>query len=172
VPLSPSEGVDVLLPGRTSCSLHAGGKADRHLQPMAGVPPRADWHDAAAHALQTQRALHVLGLSWADVVRKPPTRPRPAGAQRPGPRSSPHFHYQPELYLHWWPKASAPTAQPPTAFPVDSAARPRTASSLQLLMAYLPQPSERWLQGLAHQFVQAPSSPAPRFTHRGAQHGH
>jgi len=112
-------------------------------------------------ALQRSGRYMFWGLSWADVVEK-----LPSGQDQLEPNGlalgvHPTFTTKPELYLHWWPKPLLQQLKLPDCFPFDSARQAQTASSLQLLMAYLLNPSERWWQGLAHQFVQAQLARTP-----------
>ena len=162
VPLSPSEGVDVY------------SRADFLLTPTAGGKPIAIYTDGWEYhrgrlatdagqrmALQRSGRYMFWGLSWADVVEK-----LPSGQDQLEPNGlalgvHPTFTTKPELYLHWWPKPLLQQLKLPDCFPFDSARQAQTASSLQLLMAYLLNPSERWWQGLAHQFVQAQLARTP-----------
>ncbi len=160
VPLTPSEGVAVY------------SRADFLLTPTAGGKPIAIYTDGweyhhgrlaidAEQRMAIQRSGRYLfwALSWADVVDKLPNGQDPLEPNGLALGVHPTFSTKPELYRHWWPQSLLD--QLPAGFPFDSARQAQTASSLQLLMAYLLNPSERWWQGLAQQFAQAQLAPTP-----------
>jgi DEAD/DEAH box helicase domain-containing protein len=151
VPLGDGEGVGVF------------SRADFLLTPTAGGKPIAIYTDGweyhrgrlatdAQQRMALQRSGRYLfwGLSWDDVVEKPPSAQNPLVPNGLQVGVVPAFIDKPELFRRWWPDIE-PTLAPRQA---------QLASSLELLMAYLLDPSEAWWQGLAQQFAQAQITPS------------
>ena len=160
VPLGEAEGV------------RAFSRADVLLTPTAGGKPIAIYTDGwefhrsrlatdAEQRMALQRSGRYLfwALSWHDVVEATPTAQAPLEPNGLAVGVVSEFSTRPELFSdRWWPQPlrdSLPTA--PLLMPRQA----QLASSLQLLMAYLANPSEALWQGMAQQFCLAQASPRP-----------
>ena len=160
VPIGAAEGV------------RAFSRADFLLTPTAGGKPIALYTDGwefhrtrlardTEQRLALQRSGRYLfwALSWDDVVEAIPTAQKPLDPNGLVVGVVPAFANKPETFLErWWPQKlleALPT--PPVLMPRQA----QLASSLQLLMAYLANPSEALWQGLAQQFCLAQGSPNP-----------
>jgi DEAD/DEAH box helicase domain-containing protein len=158
VPLGEAEGV------------RSFSRADFLLTPTAGGKPIAVYTDGwefhrsrlaadAEQRMALQRSGRYLfwSLSWDDVVEAPPTAQAPLDPNGLAVGVMPAFATKPETFLaRWWPQQlleSLPT--PPLLTPRQA----QLASSLELLMAYLANPSEALWQGMAQQFCLAQASP-------------
>uniref|UniRef100_UPI0037DA5432 DUF1998 domain-containing protein n=1 Tax=Vulcanococcus sp. TaxID=2856995 RepID=UPI0037DA5432 len=161
VPIGEAEGVG------------AFSRADFLLTPTAGGKPIAIYTDGweyhrgrlatdAEQRMALQRSGRYLfwALSWDDVVEAPPTAQTPLEPNGLAVGMMPDFASKNrENYLErWW----------PTSFLDDLSQRPvptprevQLANSLQLLMAYLANPSEALWQGLAQMFCLAQRPPMP-----------
>ena len=159
MPIGDSEGVGVF------------SRADFLLTPTAGGKPIAIYTDGweyhrgrlasdAQQRMALQRSGRYLfwGLSWDDVVEKPPSAQNPLAPNGLQLGVVPAFIDKPELFKRWWPENT--TNQVPTPAPTLAPRQAQLASSLELLMAYLLHPSEAWWQGLAQQFAQAQITPS------------
>jgi len=170
----PSEGVDVLLPGRLPAHSHRRPVSRSPSTPMAGVAyPGGDWPPMPGSAWRCNAAGVTCCLGpqrWADRGRRrPPAAKTSLEAQRPGPRSSPHLHYATGGSICLGAEPLLQQAQAPAAFPFDAPPGPRRPAGLQLLMAYLLNPSERWWRAWPTKFCPGPSSPArPVLRHRSS----
>ena len=157
VPIGEGEGVEVF------------SRADFLLTPTAGGKPIAIYTDGweyhrgrlakdAEQRMALQRSGNYLfwALTWDDVVEKLPSAQKPL--QPNGlEQVMPAFTAKPELFSRWWSedlqKADGLITR---SLPAREA---QIASSLELLMQVLVNPSERWWQGLAQQLCQAQLSP-------------
>jgi len=159
VPIGDSEGVGVF------------SRADFLLTPTGGGKPIAIYTDGweyhrgrlatdAQQRMALQRSGRYLfwGLSWDDVVEKPPSVHNPLVPNGLQLGVVPAFINKPELFNRWWPQNT--TNQVTTPAPTLAPRQAQLASSLELLMAYLLNPSEIWWQGLAQQLVQAQITPS------------
>jgi DEAD/DEAH box helicase domain-containing protein len=107
-------------------------------------------------ALQRSGSYLFWGLTWDDVVEKPPSLQHPL--QPNGLEAMvPVFVTRPELFSRWWPDQLLEQL-PKNAYPL-SPRQVQIAGSFQLLMHLLLNPSERWWQGLAQQLAQAQLQP-------------
>ena len=154
--LGESEGV--------SCD----SRADFLLTPTAGGKPIAIYTDGwefhrgrlatdAQQRMALQRSGRFLfwGLSWDDVVEKAPSPKAPLDPNGLKQDLNPKFNHEPELFLNrWWPEELRAKA-----LVMPQAAQ--SMSSLELLMAYLAEPSETLWQGMAQQFALAQVSQQP-----------
>jgi DEAD/DEAH box helicase domain-containing protein len=158
VPLGDSEGVGVF------------SRADFLLTPTAGGKPIAIYTDGweyhrgrlasdAQQRMALQRSGRYLfwGLSWDDVVEKPPRAQNPLVPNGLQVGLAPAFIDKPGLFRRWWPENTTKQVEPPMMAPCQA----QLARSLELLLAYLLHPSEAWWQGLAQQFAQAQITPTP-----------
>jgi len=160
VPIGEAEGVG------------AFSRADFLLTPTAGGKPIAIYTDGweyhrgrlatdAEQRMALQRSGRYLfwALSWDDVVEAPPTAQAPLEPNGLALGVVPKFAKEPETFIErWWPQPlldSLPS--PPPLMPRQA----QLASSLQLLMAYLANPSEALWQGMAQQFCLAQASALP-----------
>jgi DEAD/DEAH box helicase domain-containing protein len=158
VPIGEAEGV---------CAF---SRADFLLTPTAGGKPIAVYTDGWEYhrgrlatdteqrmALQRSGRYLFWGLSWDDVVEAPPTAQAPLEPNGLAMGVMSAFANKPETFTErWWPPAllnDLPT--PPPLMPRQA----QLASSLELLMAYLANPSEALWQGMAQQFCLAQASP-------------
>ena len=159
VPIGDGEGVGVF------------SRADFLLTPTAGGKPIAIYTDGweyhrgrlatdAQQRMALQRSGRYLfwGLSWDDVVEKPPSAQNPLVPNGLQLGVVPAFIDRPELFRRWWPEDTTNQVTPPA--PTLAPRQAQLASSLELLMAYLLHPSEAWWQGLAQQFAQAQITPS------------
>jgi DEAD/DEAH box helicase domain-containing protein len=144
-------------------------RADFLFTPTAGGKPIAIYTDGweyhrgrlatdAEQRMALQRSGRYLfwALSWDDVVEAPPTVQAPLEPNGLAVGMMPKFAKEPDIFKEcWWPKSflnslnKSPMLQPQEA---------QRASSLQLLMAYLANPSEALWQGMAQQFCLAQMS--------------
>ncbi|MCT0225546.1 DEAD/DEAH box helicase [Synechococcus sp. CS-1328] len=151
VPLGEGEGVAEF------------SRADFLLTPTAGGKPIAIYTDGwefhhgrladdarQRMALQRSGRYLVWSLSWSDVVEKLPSAQTPLEPNGLAVGVVPAFATSPEKFTErWWPEALLQSLpQPPLLMPREVQA----ANSLQLLMAYLANPSESLWQGLAQLF--------------------
>jgi DEAD/DEAH box helicase domain-containing protein len=158
VPLGEAEGVS------------AFSRADFLLTPTAGGKPIAIYTDGweyhrgrlatdAEQRMALQRSGRYLfwALNWDDVVEPLPTAQAPLDPNALAIGVVPAFATKPETFIErWWPQElldGLPT--PPALMPRQA----QLASSLQLLMAYLANPSEALWQGMVQQFCLAQASP-------------
>jgi DEAD/DEAH box helicase domain-containing protein len=160
VPIGESEGVG------------AFSRADFLLTPTAGGKPIAVYTDGweyhrgrlasdAEQRMALQRSGRYLfwALSWDDVVEAPPTAQAPLDPNGLAVGVIPAFANKPETFIErWWPQ---PLLDSLTSAPPLMPRQAQLASSLQLLMAYLANPSEPLWQGMAQQFCLAQASPLP-----------
>ncbi|MFM8937093.1 MAG: Zn-binding domain-containing protein, partial [Vulcanococcus sp.] len=158
VPIGEAEGVG------------AFSRADFLLTPTAGGKPIAiytdgwDYHRSrlakdAEQRMALQRSGRYLfwALSWDDVVEAPPTAQAPLDPNGLAVGVIPAFANKPETFIErWWPQ---PLLDSLTSAPPLMPRQAQLASSLQLLMAYLANPSEALWQGMAQQFCLAQASP-------------
>jgi DEAD/DEAH box helicase domain-containing protein len=158
VPIGEAEGVG------------AFSRADFLLTPTAGGKPIAIYTDGweyhrgrlatdAEQRMALQRSGRYLfwALSWDDVVEAPPTAQAPLDPNALAIGVIPAFATKPETFLErWWPQPLLDSLPSPPPLKPRQA---QLASSLQLLMAYLANPSETLWQGMAQQFCLAQSSP-------------
>ena len=158
VPIGEAEGV------------RAFSRADFLLTPTAGGKPIAVYTDGweyhrgrlatdAEQRLALQRSGRYLfwALSWDDVVEAPPTAQAPLDPNGLAVGVIPAFANKPETFIErWWPQ---PLLDSLTSAPALMPRQAQLASSLQLLMAYLANPSEALWQGMAQQFCLAQASP-------------
>jgi DEAD/DEAH box helicase domain-containing protein len=166
VSLGESEGVGVY------------SRADFLLTPTAGGKPIAIYTDGWEYhrgrlatdaqqrmALQRSGSYLFWGLTWDDVVEKPPSLQHPL---QPNALEAmvPVFVTRPELFSRWWPDHLL--EQLPKSAYAMAPRQVQIAGSFQLLMHLLLNPSERWWQGLAQQLAQAQLQPraitAPELT--------
>ncbi len=160
VPLGDGEGVDTY------------SRADFLLTPTAGGKPIAIYTDGweyhrgrlatdAQQRMALQRSGRYLfwGLSWDDVVEKPPSAQSPLEPNGLCLGVVPQLISKPELFTRWWPEQLQEQLSKGIATLAPRQAQ--IAGSLELLMAYLINPSEPWWQGLAQQFAQAQLTPTP-----------
>ena len=158
VPLGEAEGVGSF------------SRADLLLTPTAGGKPIAIYTDGwefhrsrlatdAEQRLALQRSGRYLfwSLSWDDVVEATPTAQAPLDPNGLAVGMMPAFATKPDTFLaRWWPQPLLDgLPRPPLLMPRQA----QLASSLELLMAYLANPSEALWQGLAQQFCLAQASP-------------
>ena len=160
ISLGPGEGVAVF------------SRPDFLLTPTAGGKPIALYTDGwefhrgrlatdAEQRMALQRSGRYLfwALSWDDVVEATPTAQKPLEPNGLTLGLVPAFASKPEYFSdRWWPQSLL------DALPTASVLMPREAqlaSSLQMLMAYLANPSEALWQGMAQQFCLAQGSPSP-----------
>ncbi|QPN61977.1 DEAD/DEAH box helicase [Synechococcus sp. CBW1004] len=158
VPLGEAEGV------------RSFSRADFLLTPTAGGKPIAIYTDGwefhrsrlaadAEQRMALQRSGRYLfwSLSWDDVVEAPPTAQTPLEPNSLAVGMVPAFATKSETFLAcWWPQQLLDSlATPPLLMPRQA----QLASSLELLMAYLANPSEPLWQGMAQQFCLAQASP-------------
>jgi DEAD/DEAH box helicase domain-containing protein len=158
VPLGEAEGV------------RSFSRADFLLTPTAGGKPIAVYTDGwefhrsrlaadAEQRMALQRSGRYLfwSLSWDDVVEAPPTAQAPLDPNGLAVGVMPAFATKPETFLaRWWPQQLLDSlGAPPPLMPRQA----QLASSLELLMAYLANPSEALWQGMAQQFCLAQASP-------------
>lgn len=158
VPIGEAEGV------------RAFSRADFLLTPTAGGKPIAIYTDGweyhrgrlatdAEQRMALQRSGRYLfwALSWDDVVEALPTAQLPLDPNGLAVGVIPAFASKPEtLIARWWPPGLLDSLSvPPPLMPRQA----QLASSLQLLMAYLANPSEALWQGMAQQFCLAQASP-------------
>ena len=108
-------------------------------------------------ALQRSGRYLLWALSWDDVVEATPTAQKPLEPNGLTLGMVPAFANQPESFSErWWPQSLLdPPHRPPLLMPREA----QLASSLQLLMAYLANPSEALWQGMAQQLCLAQASP-------------
>ncbi|MCP9820013.1 DEAD/DEAH box helicase [Synechococcus sp. Cruz-9H2] len=157
VPLGEGEGVAEF------------SRADFLLTPTAGGKPIAIYTDGwefhrgrladdarQRMALQRSGRYLVWSLSWTDVVEKLPSAQTPLEPNGLAVGVVPAFATSPEKFTdRWWPEALLQSLpQPPLLMPREV----QGANSLQLLMAYLANPSESLWQGLAQLFCLAQGS--------------
>ena len=157
VSIGEGEGVEVF------------SRADFLLTPTAGGKPIAIYTDGweyhrgrlakdAEQRMALQRSGNYLfwALTWDDVVEKLPSAQKPL--QPNGlEQVMPAFTAKPELFSRWWSEDLQNVGGLITrTLPAREA---QIASSLELLMQVLVNPSERWWQGLAQQLCQAQLSP-------------
>ena len=145
-------------------------RADFLFTPTAGGKPIAVYTDGwefhqsrlatdaeQRMALQRSGRYLVWSLSWEDVVESLPTAQAPLDPNGLAVGVMPAFASKPETFLaRWWPQPwleSLPI--PPLLMPRQA----QLASSLELLMAYLANPTEALWQGMAQQFCLAQASP-------------
>lgn len=147
VSLGESEGV--------SC----GSRADFLLTPTAGGKPIAIYTDGwefhcgrlatdAQQRMALQRSGRYLfwGLTWDDVVEALPSPRSPLEPNGLAQAINPQFDSKPEIFLNrWWPGELQDKA---VVMPREA----QTMGSLELLMAYLAEPSKHLWQGMAQQF--------------------
>jgi DEAD/DEAH box helicase domain-containing protein len=158
VPIGEAEGV------------RAFSRADFLLTPTAGGKPIAIYTDGwefhrgrlatdAEQRMALQRSGQYLfwALSWDDVVEATPTAQKPLEPNGLAVGVVPAFASKPESFSErWWPQSLLdPPHRPPQLMPREA----QLASSFQLLMAYLANPSEAIWQGMAQQFCLAQASP-------------
>jgi DEAD/DEAH box helicase domain-containing protein len=158
ITLGPGEGVAVF------------SRPDFLLTPTAGGKPIAVYTDGweyhrgrlatdAEQRMALQRSGRYLfwSLNWDDVVEATPTAQNPLEPNGLTLGLVPAFASNPEAFTErWWPQALLqPPHRPPPLRPREA----QLASSFQLLMAYLANPSEALWQGLAQQFCLAQASP-------------
>ncbi|TGG96239.1 MAG: DEAD/DEAH box helicase [Aphanocapsa feldmannii 277cV] len=150
VPLAEAEGV-------SACS-----RPDFLLTPTGGGKPMAIYTDGweyhrgrlatdAQQRMALQRSGRYLfwGLSWDDVVGTRPSRQAPLDPNGLAVGVVERFAERPEIFLErWWTEKVHKGA---LLMPREA----QLASSLELLMAYLANPSEELWQGLAQQFALA-----------------
>ncbi|MFM9088916.1 MAG: DUF1998 domain-containing protein, partial [Cyanobium sp.] len=148
----------------------AFSRADFLLTPTAGGKPIAIYTDGweyhrsrlakdAEQRMALQRSGRYLfwALSWDDVVEAPPTAQAPLDPNGLAVGVIPAFANKPETFIErWWPQ---PLLDSLTSAPPLMPRQAQLASSLQLLMAYLANPSEALWQGMAQQFCLAQASP-------------
>ncbi len=154
VPIGDAEGVRCF------------SRADFLLTPTAGGKPIAIYTDGweyhrgrlatdAEQRMALQRSGRYLfwALSWDDVVEAPPTSQQPLKVNGLEVGMAPKFATNPDFFKKcWWPDAFLNClANPPLLMPQQA----QLASSLQLLIAYLANPSEELWQGMAQQFCLA-----------------
>ena len=158
VPLGEIEGV------------RSFSRADFLLTPTAGGKPIAVYTDGwefhrsrlatdAEQRMALQRSGRYLfwSLSWEDVVEALPTARTPLDPNGLAVGVMPAFATKPETFLaRWWPQAWLESLP---ALPLLLPRQAQLASSLELLMAYLANPSEALWQGMAQQFCLAQASP-------------
>jgi DEAD/DEAH box helicase domain-containing protein len=158
VPIGEAEGV------------RAFSRADFLITPTAGGKPIAVYTDGweyhrgrlatdAEQRMALQRSGRYLfwALSWDDVVEAPPTAQAPLDPNGLAVGVNPAFANKPESFIErWWPQ---PLLDSLTSTPALMPRQAQLASSLQLLMAYLANPSEALWQGMAQQFCLAQASP-------------
>ena len=159
VPLGESEGVAEF------------SRADFLLTPTAGGKPIAIYTDGwefhrgrladdarQRMALQRSGRYMVWSLSWSDVVEKLPSGQNPLQPNGLTVGMVPSFATSPGTFTErWWPEALLQSLpQPPLLLPREA----QGANSLQLLMAYLANPSETLWHGLAQLFCLAQGSTA------------
>ena len=155
----------------------AFSRADFLLTPTAGGKPIAIYTDGweyhrgrlatdAEQRMALQRSGRYLfwALSWDDVVEKPPTAQAPLEPNGLAVGVHARLRHQ-ARDLHRALVAPVPARQP-TAPPPLMPRQAQLASSLQLLMAYLANPSEALWQGMAQQFCLAQAQPLPRSSPR------
>jgi DEAD/DEAH box helicase domain-containing protein len=158
VPIGEAEGVG------------AFSRADFLLTPTAGGKPIAIYTDGwefhrsrlatdAEQRMALQRSGRHLfwALSWDDVVEATPTAQKPLEPNGLALGMVPAFASKPESFSErWWPQSLLdPPHRPPLLMPREA----QLASSFQLLMAYLANPSEALWQGMAQQLCLAQASP-------------
>ncbi len=158
VPIGQAEGV------------RSFSRADFLLTPTAGGKPIAIYTDGwefhrgrlatdAEQRMALQRSGRYLfwALSWDDVVEATPTAQKPLEPNGLALGMVPAFASKPESFSErWWPQSLLdPPHRPPLLMPREA----QLASSFQLLMAYLANPSEALWQGMAQQFCLAQASP-------------
>ncbi len=161
VPIGEAEGV------------RAFSRADFLLTPTAGGKPIAIYTDGweyhrgrlatdAEQRMALQRSGRYLfwALSWDDVVEAPPTAQAPLEPNGLAVGMMPDFASKNrENYLErWWPQSLLDDL---SQRPVPTPREVQLANSLQLLMAYLANPSEALWQGLAQMFCLAQRPPMP-----------
>ncbi|KAF0655143.1 helicase family protein with metal-binding cysteine cluster [Cyanobium sp. Copco_Reservoir_LC18] len=161
VPIGEAEGV------------RAFSRTDFLLTPTAGGKPIAVYTDGweyhsgrlatdAEQRMALQRSGRYLfwALSWDDVVEAPPTAQAPLEPNGLAVGMMPDFASKNrENYLErWWPKSFLDDL---SQRPVPTPREVQLANSLQLLMAYLANPSEALWQGLAQMFCLAQRPPMP-----------
>lgn len=158
VPIGEAEGV------------RAFSRADFLLTPTAGGKPIAIYTDGwefhrgrlatdAEQRMALQRSGRYLfwALSWDDVVEGPPTAHAPLEPNGLAVGVMPAFATKPESFLaRWWPQPWLDSLPSPLVLMPRQA---QLAGSLELLMAYLANPSEALWQGIAQQFCLAQASP-------------
>jgi DEAD/DEAH box helicase domain-containing protein len=147
-------------------------RADFLLTPTAGGKPIAIYTDGwefhrgrladdarQRMALQRSGRYLVWSLSWNDVVEKLPSAQNPLEPNGLAVGVLPAFATSPETFTdRWWPEALLQTLPlPPLLMPRQV----QGTNSLQLLMAYLANPSEPLWQGLAQLFCLAQGSASP-----------
>ena len=157
VPLGESEGVAEF------------SRADFLLTPTAGGKPIAIYTDGwefhrgrladdarQRMALQRSGRYMVWSLSWSDVVEKLPSGQNPLQPNGLTVGMVPSFATSPGTFTErWWPEALLQSLpQQPLLLPREA----QGANSLQLLMAYLANPSETLWHGLAQLFCLAQGS--------------
>lgn len=150
--------------------VRAFSRADFLLTPTAGGKPIAIYTDGwefhrgrlatdAEQRMALQRSGNYLfwALSWDDVVEATPTAQKPLEPNGLALGMVPAFASKPESFSErWWPQSLLdPPHRPPLLMPREA----QLASSFQLLMAYLANPSEALWQGMAQQFCLAQASP-------------
>ena len=144
----------------------AFSRADFLFTPTAGGKPIAIYTDGwefhrtrlakdAEQRMALQRSGHYLfwALTWEDVVEALPTAHKPLEPNALAVGMRPEFASSPENFLGlWWTeKLRGTLGVSPLLMPREA----QQASSLQLLMAYLANPSEALWQGMAQQFCLA-----------------
>jgi len=150
----------------------AFSRADFLLTPTAGGKPIAIYTDGweyhrgrlatdAEQRMALQRSGRYLfwALTWADVVEPLPTAQEPLTPNALTIGIVAAFANKPESFIErWWPKPLLDSlSNPPALMPRQA----QLSSSMQMLMAYLANPSEALWQGLAQQFCLAQASPLP-----------
>ena len=150
--------------------VRAFSRADFLLTPTAGGKPIAIYTDGwefhrgrLATDAEQRMALHRSGnylfwaLSWDDVVEATPTAQKPLEPNGLALGIVQAFASKPESFSErWWPQFLLdPPHRPPLLMPREA----QLASSFQLLMAYLANPSEALWQGIAQQLCLAQASP-------------
>jgi DEAD/DEAH box helicase domain-containing protein len=145
-------------------------RPDFLLTPTAGGKPIALYTDGwefhrgrlatdAEQRMALQRSGRYLfwALSWDDVVEATSTAQKPLEPNGLTLGLVPAFASKPEYFSdRWWPQF---LLDPPHRSPLLMPREAQLASSLQMLMAYLANPSEALWQGMAQQFCLAQSSP-------------
>lgn len=155
--LGESEGV--------SCE----SRADFLLTPTAGGKPIAIYTDGwefhrsrlatdARQRMALQRSGRFLfwSLNWDDVVETLPSLQAPLDPNGLKLGMNPLFNSKPEIFLNrWWPEERRTRA---LVMPGEA----QTMGSLELLMAYLAEPSEALWQGMAQQLALAQQKVPPQ----------
>jgi len=174
-PAPPANGLDVLLPGRLPASLPPPAvKPIAILQSDGWEYHRGDWPPIARQRMALQRSGRYMfwgASSWADVGRELPSGQDSWSPKRPGSSEfTPPSLPTGALFCTGGRSLCSNSSSFPDCFPSTAPARPRRPE-LQLLMAYLLNPSERWLAAAWPTICQAQARPHPA-SRTGAQHGH